>query len=204
LALSQLLEEHLPWIHAHVRKRLSGGMRADGDTRDFVQEAMVDVLRSGPRFVVSDPAHFRALMARCVENNIRDRRRYLDRDRRDIRRRRDLARDSLLVLDPPARSVTQPDDRADRNEELAWLHLALELLDPEDREVIRAREWDGLSFGALGQLIGISEDGARKRYTRALPRLAAKVGQLRKGQLGALTAAVTAAATPAQRDRDDV
>jgi RNA polymerase sigma factor (sigma-70 family) len=186
-ALSRLLEAHLPWIHEHVRKRLSAAMRMDGDTRDFVQEAVVDVLRTGPRFVVSDPGHFRAIMARIVENNIRDRRRYMDRGCRDVSRRRDLARDSLLMLDPPAHSVTRPEDRADQNEQLAWLHLALELLDPDDREIIRGREWDNASFAELGAMLGTTEGGARKRYARALPKLAAKVGLLREGRLSQLT-----------------
>jgi RNA polymerase sigma factor (sigma-70 family) len=70
--------------------------------------------------------------------------------------------------------------QAERNEQQAWLALAVELLDPDDRETIRLRDWEGLSFPALGAELGISEEAARKRYQRALPRLAAKLEQLRR------------------------
>lgn len=185
-ALAALVEEHLPWIHEHVRRRLGSALRGDAESLDFVQDAMVDALRAGPRFVVSDPVHFRALMARIIENNLRDRRRYMERERRDYRRSQPLSTDSVMPLDPAARSVTGPEDHAARNEDLCWLNLALELLDPEDREVVRLREWEGLGFAALGGQLGVSEEAARKRYARALPKLAVKVEMLRQGRVGGL------------------
>lgn len=181
-ALRALVTDHLPWIEAHVRRRLTPGARAAGDTQDFVQEAMLEALRDGPRFSVDNAAAFRALLARIVENNIVDRVRWLQRGCRDQRKQRALPSDSVLHLDAPVRSITEPPDRADRNEQQAWLRLALELLEPDDREVIRLRDWDGLSFPDLGARIGISEEAARKRYLRALPRLAQKLEVLRLGR----------------------
>jgi RNA polymerase sigma-70 factor (ECF subfamily) len=181
-ALQQLVADHLPWIEAHVRRRLSGFVRRDGDTHDFVQEALVEVLRDGPRFVVGSPVGFRALLARIVENNLRDRARHLRRERRDVRRDRELPADSVLMLDAPARSITEPPAQAERQERAAWLRLALELLSPEDREVLRLREWEGLSFVEVGALLSLGEEAARKRYVRALPRLAQKLELLRRGQ----------------------
>jgi RNA polymerase sigma-70 factor (ECF subfamily) len=181
-ALQALVAEHLPWIEAHVRRRLSDFVRRDGDTRDFVQEALVEVLQHGPRFVVHSPAGFRALLARIVENNLRDRARHLCRERRDVRRDRELPADSVLMLDAPARSITEPPEQAERQERAAWLRLALELLAPEDREVVRLREWDGLSFPEIGALLSLGEEAVRKRYVRALPRLAQKLELLRGGQ----------------------
>lgn len=180
-ALETLLLQHLPWIEAQVRNRLGPVVRQDGETLDFVQEAMLDALRSGPRFVVESPDRFRALLLRIVENNVLDRVRYLQREQRDRRRHRGAASDSVLQLDEPVRSVTDPGDAASRNERVAWLQLALELLEPEDREAIRLREWDGLSFAEVGERLGVSEEAARKRYTRALPKLAQKVDALRRG-----------------------
>lgn len=179
-ALHELVRDHLPWISAQVRKRMTPLLRRDGDTQDHVQEAMVDVLSSGPHFASDDPAVFRAVLARIVENNLVDRARYLQRGRRDVRRAQALPTDSVLLLDHAGRSVTEPPARADRNEQQAWLTLAVELLEPDDREVIRLRDWNGLSFPDLGSELGISEEAARKRYQRALPRLAAKLDQLRR------------------------
>ncbi len=180
-ALQRLVADHLPWIEAHVRRRLSPLARRDGDTQDFVQRALLDVLRDGPKFAIDDPAAFRALLARIVENTLIDRVRYLQREARDPRRERPLPGDSVLLLDAPARSVTAPDVHAERNEQQAWLRLALELLDPEDREAIRLRDWNGTSFAEVGRSLGLGEEAARKRYQRALPKLAEKLELLRRG-----------------------
>jgi RNA polymerase sigma-70 factor, ECF subfamily len=182
-ALQRLVADHLPWIEAHVRRRLSPLARRDGDTQDYVQAALLDVLRDGPRFAIDDPAAFRALLARIVENTLVDRVRYLQRAQRDLRREQPLPGDSVLLLDAAARSVTEPAVRADRNEQQAWLRLALELLGPEDREAIRLRDWDGATFAEIGTRLGLNEEAARKRYTRALPRLAEKLDLLRRGHV---------------------
>jgi RNA polymerase sigma-70 factor, ECF subfamily len=185
-ALHRLVAEHLPWIAAHVRRRLTPLLRRDGDTQDHVQDAMIDVLGCGPHFASDDPAVFRALLARIVENNLVDRARYLLRGRRDLRREHALPTDSVLLLDGASRSVTEPPVQAARNEQQAWLALAVELLDSDDRQAIRLRDWSGLSFPELGAELGISEEAARKRYQRALPRLAEKLDQLRRssGRVG--------------------
>lgn len=181
-ALQDLVAEHLPWIEAYVQKRLTPNARAAGDTQDFVQEAMLEVLRDGPRFTVPNAAAFRALLARIVENNLVDRVRWTQRGCRDQRRQRPLPSDSVLQLDGTLRSVTEPPVRADRNEQQAWLRLALELLDPDDREILRLRDWDTLSFPEVGERMGCSEEAARKRYLRALPKLAQKLELLRQGE----------------------
>jgi RNA polymerase sigma-70 factor, ECF subfamily len=182
IALQELLTAHLPWIEARVRMRLSPMVRRDGDTQDFVQETMLEVLRDGPRFTIDSPEQFRALLARIVENTLIDRHRYMLRDQRDHRRQRDLPTDSVLMQNGGMPSVTAPPDRAARSEQQAWLRLALELLDPEDRESIRLRDWDELSFVSAGARLGITEEAARKRYHRALPKLAQKLELLRRGR----------------------
>jgi RNA polymerase sigma factor (sigma-70 family) len=93
-----------------------------------------------------------------------------------------LPSDSVLVLDGQGKSVTAPSAHAERTEQQAWLRLALELLEPDDREAIRLRDWEELSFAAAGEQLGISEEAARKRYHRALPRLAQKLELLRRGK----------------------
>jgi RNA polymerase sigma factor (sigma-70 family) len=99
-----------------------------------------------------------------------------------VRREQALPSDSVLLLDAPMRSVTEPPSRADDDEQRQWLRLAVELLDPDDRHAIRGRDWDGLSFPELGERLGIGEEAARERYQRALPKLAKKLDQLRRGQ----------------------
>ena len=181
-ALQRLVADHLPWIEARVRQRLSASLRQEGDTQDFVQETLLEVLRDGPRFAIDSPAAFRALLARIVENTLIDRERYMHRAQRDRRLQQALPTDSVLLLDGPARSVTAPSTHAERAEQRAWLRLALELLEPDDRESIRLRDGEDVSFVEAGQRLGISEEAARKRYNRALPKLAQKLELLRRGK----------------------
>jgi RNA polymerase sigma factor (sigma-70 family) len=180
-ALRQLVAEHLPWVEGQVRRRLTANARVAGDTHDFVQEAMLEVLRDGPRFTIDDANAFRALVARIVENTIVDRVRWAQRGCRDHRRQRALPTDSVLQLDAPLRTITEPPVRAAAAEQQAWIDLALELLDADDRDAIRGRDWEELSFAELGARLGTTEEAARKRYTRALPKLAQKLDALRRG-----------------------
>jgi len=53
-ALGRLLERELPWVRRLVHRRLGPLLRRSGETQDFVQEAMVEVLRYGPRFTASN------------------------------------------------------------------------------------------------------------------------------------------------------
>lgn len=188
-ALDALVSDNLTWIADHIHRNLRPALRLTGQTEDFVQQAMLAVLEYGPKFEVSDRARFRALVARIVENDLRDQHRFLHRECRDVRRNVGAATDTVLNLDPAARSVTTPSAAAEREERRAWLRLALDLLDPEDREAIRMRDWEELTFREAGERLGIGEDGARKRYDRALPKLAKKVALLRDGKIDSAVAA---------------
>ncbi len=183
-ALSELLERHLDWITSFVHGRLGGMLRSRDETCDFVQTSMLDFLRYGPKVEISDESAFRGLLARIAENNIRDRNRHLGRAKRDAGRLRFAASDSVLDLDA-RRDVTRPSEHAERDENASLVRVALELLDPQDREVLQLRAFDDLSFAEVGKRMEIAENAARMRYSRALPRLAEKVKQLRERGLGA-------------------
>ena len=182
-ALDELVQRHLPWIRDYVRRRLGARIREKHESMDLVQDAVLDVLRYGPRFEVSDEDAFRGLLARIVENNIKDRRKWFERACRDQQRERSRFSDSVLALDPPRASVTNPAKRVAENERVEWVRLALELLDPGDRELILWREFDELSFREIAERLGCNENAARMRFQRALPRLAVKVAALKAGRV---------------------
>jgi DNA-directed RNA polymerase specialized sigma24 family protein len=52
--------------------------------------------------------------------------------------------------------------------------------------VILLREWHGLGFAEVGSRMGLSENTARMKFQRALPKLAKKVKELREGRVGEL------------------
>lgn len=190
-ALAQLVRYNLPWLTEHVRAHLGNRLRAHEESQDHVQEAVLDVLTYGPRFEIANNAHFRALLARIVENNLRDRGRWLGRERRDVRRNQPIPSDTVLQLDPPVRCVTRPSEagaRAEREEEKEWIRLAVDLLEPRDRDAVWLRVFEGLSFEAIGQRLGTSANAARLRHRRALPRLAKKIRELTQRRIRAALA----------------
>lgn len=183
-ALDELVAANLEWIRGQVRRRLGPLLRRRDDSQDLVQDALVALLREGPRFVTHDQQQFRALMARLVENQIRREFDFHTAQRRDLRRDHGLAEPgSVLSLDQAPAVQATPSVAAGEAEARAALALALELLEPDDRLVILRREYQGESFAAIAKELGVAEDAARMRLTRALPKLGRKVMQLRQGQV---------------------
>ncbi|MCB9920303.1 MAG: sigma-70 family RNA polymerase sigma factor [Planctomycetes bacterium] len=182
-ALGRILERDLPWIRKRVEERCGDALRRRIDDEDIVQEAMLEVLRYGPRFLMSDRDQFRGLMVRIIENVIRGQHDFHNALRRELAREKPLPAQTRIDLDPAARSVTRPSQALDRNEREACVRLALELLDREDRDILLLRQWKELSFVEVGERLGISENTARMRFNRALPKLARKVEQLETGAI---------------------
>lgn len=183
-ALSAILERHQEWLHRHVRRRLGTHLRGEMESMDMVQEVAVDVMQYGPKFVCSSEDDFRALLGRIVENNLRDRGRRMHAARRDARRKQELMSGMSVDLDAPA--VSTPSMKASRRENEEWMRLALEFLEPTDREVVLLRQFDNRTWEEIGELLEIGKSAARMRFERALPRLALKIQKLRKGELGDL------------------
>ena len=181
-ALDALIQRDLPWILSHVRRRLGPRLRAKMETLDAAQDAFVDILRNGPKFLLANHAHFRAMMARIIENSIRDQHEHFSAKKRRPDQGREVG-ESVLLLDDAARTMTTPSQHAGRNEREGWVHLALEFLDAEDRKLIRLRQWEERSHAAVAEELGISEDAARMRFNRALGRLARKLKELQAGSL---------------------
>src|SRR5262245_11328787 len=182
-ALEALLERDLDWIHGYVRRRLGPALRMRLESADVVQEAVVEFLRHGPPFLVSDELQFRRLAARVVENVIGHQYDWFTAQRRELQRERPLPSDDVIDLDARRTPGGTPSKEAQRHEREACVRLGLELLGAQDREAILLREWEGSSMAEMGTRLGISEDAARMRYQRAVRRLARKVRQLRSGNL---------------------
>jgi RNA polymerase sigma-70 factor (ECF subfamily) len=186
-AFTAIVREHTPWIEQLVHRRLGAQLRQRVDTQDVVQNTLIEVLRDGPRFVVTSREHLRGLLARMVENVLRANADHARAEKRDVRR--EVAPppgESVVFLDARPGSAASPSQAAAADEERVWVRLAIELLAPDDRIVVIWREYQGLSFAEVAHKLGIDEDAARMRFNRALPKLARKLEQLRKGQLGTL------------------
>jgi len=174
-ALNDLLAIHHDWIRSRVRQRLGPKLREKNETVDYVQDVALDFLRYGPKIQISDSEHLRALLGRIIENNLAGDHHWWSRKRRDIARETPLPTDTILNLN----RACGPATAVDSNEREAWVRLGLELLEPDDRDVIVLRNYDGLAFAAIGGHLKISADAARMRYQRAVSKLGREVGKLR-------------------------
>ncbi|MBI4881285.1 MAG: sigma-70 family RNA polymerase sigma factor [Planctomycetes bacterium] len=177
------MERHLLWIREFVSARLGPKLRAKAETLDFVQDALLDFLRFVPRFKVAEEVHFRALMARIIDNTLRDGYDWFAARRRDMAREQPLPPDSVLDLDRGQVDGDTPSHLVAQSERQAWIRMGIELLSAADRQAIVLRDWDELSFPEIGKQVGITEEAARKRYLRAVRRLASAVESLRKGRM---------------------
>jgi len=182
-AFEALIERHYDWLLYAVRRKmqeLGPLMRQGGDeSADQVQDVLVELLVGMPRFILSDAAAFRKLLLRILENRLIDKLRYQSALKRDRGRLKPLPGDSALYLDPPCSESSSPSGAAARSEQEALVHLALDLVPPEVRQVIYLREWEDLSFAQIGEALGLSADAARMKRNRALVQLARVVGSLR-------------------------
>jgi RNA polymerase sigma factor (sigma-70 family) len=178
-AIAELLQRELPWVRQLVARHLGPQLRQRLGESDCVQDAMLDFLRYGVRFVVQDQHQLRGLLARIVDNNLRDQDAWWRARRRAGDREQPLPSQSSLDL---AAAATRPSAAAASNEARDWVRLAIELIEPEDRKVIVRRDWDGVEFTELGAELGLSANAARMRWVRAVARLADKVTELRSGR----------------------
>ncbi len=180
-ALEVLLRENVDWMQGYVRKELSPEMRQRFDSMDIVQDGMLRVLKYGPKFAPKNRAQFRGFLARVLVNAYRDGLGRALAGKRDLGREQRLPSEGISRVDLRDKSANRPDAQAEARELQEWIRTALELIDPEDREVVVLRQTDGLSFEAIAERLGLpSTDSARMRVNRALPRLAQKVKELQR------------------------
>jgi RNA polymerase sigma-70 factor (ECF subfamily) len=182
--LDALLRRHLPWIREQVKRRLGPVLRSKGETGDYVQDVVVEFLRHGARFTVADENHFRALLYRVVDFALSNKLDWFTARRRAIARERPLPSTTILALEPAGHSDRTPSKSVERRDREGWIRLGIEFLAPPDREVLVLRQWESLSMNEVAERLGIEAGAAQMRYVRALRRLAAKIGQLRRGEFG--------------------
>lgn len=178
-ALEKLLADNLEWMRAFVRQRLTPQMRQKYDSLDFVQDGALQLLKNAPRYAPENRAQFRAFVAEVLLNVVRGHHDALTAQKRNAAREQALPSTGLSRMDLGGRAPTLPDAAAERAEVRSWLQLALELLEPVDRELVKLRQYDELPFEEVAARLGLdSADAARMRFNRVMPKLAVLVKQL--------------------------
>jgi RNA polymerase sigma-70 factor (ECF subfamily) len=173
-AYGRLFERYYERVHAIVRKRLGQALRAEVESLDIVQDAMVDAVRCFQNFELRDEGALTAWLAAIVENKIRGTRKYLYAEKRD--RRRDVSIQCLAErlertrasVFQPAADDTPPPDAIAKRAEIEVLLDSLEALPLRYREVVILRDQQGLAWDEIAaRLERPSPDAARMLHAKA-------------------------------------
>ncbi len=152
-----------------IRRRGRNLVRGSQSASDVAQEAVLGLLkvRTPPRF--EDPRALRAYLWRAAW------RLCLARMQRPGRRAVRLDRTRLQAL-ADALVTTRGLRRGEEEERRVALDLALNLLQPREREILDLFYFQRRSLEEVAQRVGVSHEAAKKRLARARSILAKKLG----------------------------
>lgn len=167
-ALERLVESYLPQLHAFVRVRLGGRVRARESSMDIVQSACRELLADPSCLEFRGEERFRGWLFTTALNKLREKFRFHSRKRRHPDREHALDADLLL----PAASLLTPSVDAIGRETALALDAAMQALSEEHREVITMARVAQLPHAVIAELTGRSEEAVRQLLVRALRRLA--------------------------------
>jgi RNA polymerase sigma-70 factor (ECF subfamily) len=146
-------------IDLHGRALVLCARQRCTEPEDVVQEAFLKL--AGQTRMPDDPV---AWLYRVVRNGAIDSGKLA---RRRKRRESAAARPTSWFIEPEI-------DGLDAETAVA----ALERLTPEEREVIVARHWGGLSFEQIAMVVGCSSSTAFRRYSSGVDQLRERLGVL--------------------------
>jgi RNA polymerase sigma factor (sigma-70 family) len=168
-ALNQLLARYLPRLQHWASRRLPAGLRTMLDTADLVQDAIINTLPHLKRLEIRSDLALQFYLQRAVKNRVID---LYKRSRRRPTREE-------LPIDLPAAGIS-PHEAAVGAQKIERYERALESLKKDDREAIVLRVELGLDYDEIATQLGKpSADAARMAVTRAIVRLADKMGERR-------------------------
>lgn len=174
-AFAELVRRHLPHVHAGALRRVNGDRAL---AADVAQTVFADFARKAPGLThLTVPGGWLHRHAGFVAGKL------IDRERRRRRREQEAAAMNTLTEPDtdPAWAATAP-----------LLDAALDTLPRADRDAIVLRFFEHRDFHSVGTALGISDDTAQKRVSRALEKLRAVLTKR-----GAAATGLTAAALPA-------
>jgi RNA polymerase sigma-70 factor (ECF subfamily) len=166
-ALDRLLGQYLPQLHAFVRLRLHGVLRARESSMDVVQSVCRELLSAG-RFEFRGEDRFRAWLFTSALNKLRDKHRFYHYGKRDVGR--EVQPDDDLDLRAVASFLT-PSAVAIGKETARALQEALDAISDEHREVVTLARVVGLPHQVIAEVMGRNEVAVRQLLARALVKL---------------------------------
>ncbi len=161
----QLLRLYLKQV---IRQELNSSRRhVSDDDSDLVQQALVRAVENLSGFRGNSLDEWKAWLAAIVRNQARASRRFWQADRRSAARQVDAPD----AIDGKAAEHSTPSAALIRGEHAAQLQTALAALSESQRQLIRWRQDDGLSYAEIAERLMIGVDAARQRCKAAMDAL---------------------------------
>lgn len=166
-----ILETCRQFLLAVANDELPESLRAKGGASDLVQETLAGAHQNWHQFRGQTLADLRAWLRAILLNEVAMfRRRYTAVDARDV------AREVPMSRETPG-SESEPIAPLIRSEQDRELSEAVSRLPNDYREALVLRLEQGLSFAAIGERLGRSEDAARKLYERVIQQLRGRLSE---------------------------
>jgi RNA polymerase sigma-70 factor, ECF subfamily len=168
-ALGSLLDRYRPYLLRAANAHLDAHLKVKGSGSDLVQETFLDAQRAFHRFHGTTASDLIAWLHGILSHKIATfTRRYRHTAKRQIARE--------VALDQPGPGMPTapapcPSSQLMQAEQTEALTRALERLPEHYRQVIRLRQWDGLSFEEIAASLERSVDATRMLWWRAIDRL---------------------------------
>jgi RNA polymerase sigma-70 factor, ECF subfamily len=184
-AWASLLAAYRPRLRRMVAIRLHPGLRGRIDPSDVLQDAFAEATaRLASYAEKSDLPLFLWLRWLTGMRLKRIHREHFDVKGRDARREVSLRGDgtpgasSAALAEQLLGGDTRPSEAAARAERKRRVEVALEAIDPTDREVLVLRHFEELTNVEAARVLRITPAAASKRYVRALVELKRILGPM--------------------------
>ena len=168
------LEQFRSYLLLLARMQLDPGPRNRIDPSDIVQQTLLEAYARADQFR-GDDSGLAAWLRQALVNNLRDARRALRRDKRDVRREQALPeaveQSSAKLQSILAAAHSSPSQRAVRNEDLLRLADALTGLPEFQREAIVLHHLQGCSLSETARSLGKTDAAVAGLLHRGLQKL---------------------------------
>lgn len=174
-ALNEVCSRYINRVHRLVRFRMGVKLRAKTESMDIVQSVMARAIEDIGQFDTNSESKFINWLAKIVENTIRDKFDYFSAQKRDPSREEPLVRKTEDgepyfndIADNISPTVTQ---KVGQREKMRKLEEALDELGEKQREVVILRNYAGMTFKEIAEVLNGTEDGSRMLFVRAMDKL---------------------------------
>lgn len=163
-AADQIARRYEGRVRRAIQRQLAPDLKARVDTDDIFQSTVTAALGSLRGLHFEGEKAFVGWLTKAAEHRVISAARRHRAEKRDVRRQR-----PMLAAEDRSAALTSPMQGAIRNETRGGIRRAIARLHGQRRLVVELRAYEGLSFRAIAERVGVSDKNtARDLYRSAL------------------------------------